>query len=384
MSTIVDRINARGEVTSVQVKWRRNGERFARKFKDRAQAELFATILEECGGDAAKAERAILKRASDSPTIEAVAKQHLARLTDVTPHTLHTYERMIVNHVSPKLGTIPIDMLTDTDLAEWVAWMRERGKSAKTISNVHGFLYSVIKYAVRRHLRNDNPCEETRLPKNDHTQDTTTFLTRGEVAGLLKCIPNHFKPFVLFQVGTGLRFSETAALTAEDFTDDGKGGYTVRVTKAWKRDDKHGRYIGPPKTQRARRTVPLAPDLAKYVAPLVSKAAKDGSLVFTMKQGGDLTPQAFHNKVWKSAVEDARSHGLRKHPRVHDLRHTYASWQLSEGVTIYNLSRIMGHESITTTTKVYAHLMPEALTEGAAASARAMSGLVPSMGALTS
>lgn len=44
----------------------------------------------------------------------------------------------------------------------------------------------------------------------------------------------------------------------------------------------------------------------------------------------------------------------------HDLRHTFASTALAEGVPISEVSRWLGHESITTTVDLYGHLVPEA------------------------
>ena len=50
---------------------------------------------------------------------------------------------------------------------------------------------------------------------------------------------------------------------------------------------------------------------------------------------------------------------LTKRPRVHDLRHTHASWMIAAGVDLFILQRRLGHESITTTTETYAHLLPD-------------------------
>ncbi|WP_422664784.1 tyrosine-type recombinase/integrase [Acrocarpospora corrugata] len=43
----------------------------------------------------------------------------------------------------------------------------------------------------------------------------------------------------------------------------------------------------------------------------------------------------------------------------HDLRHTFASTALAEGVPISEVSRWPGHESIATTVDLYGHLVPE-------------------------
>lgn len=50
---------------------------------------------------------------------------------------------------------------------------------------------------------------------------------------------------------------------------------------------------------------------------------------------------------------------LTKRPRVHDVRHTHASWMLAAGTGLFVLQRRLGPESITTTTETYAHLMPD-------------------------
>ncbi|MEV4106398.1 tyrosine-type recombinase/integrase [Nonomuraea sp. NPDC049695] len=44
----------------------------------------------------------------------------------------------------------------------------------------------------------------------------------------------------------------------------------------------------------------------------------------------------------------------------HDLRHTFASTALASGVPISEVSKWLGHESITTTVDLYGHLVPEA------------------------
>lgn len=378
MASIQARKNSKGIITSYRVRWREGGRESAQSYESfdtLPEAEMFKKVLELNDHNSRKAERQILSAASDTPKIIDVAQQHLKRLSDIAVHTMHTYERMIENHLEPRLGGIPANMLSEEDLAEWVRWMRDKGLSPKTIKNVHGFLYSVMGTAIYKGYRPDNPCEHTRLPKNDHTEDKTTFLTKAEFALILRHLDKYFHPFFLFLVGTGLRFSEATALQPDDFSDE-RGRYTVRVTKAWKRDDKNGRTIGTPKTERARRTVPMDAELAQAVAFHVS-TCEPGGYVFTMKEGGAATVQAMHNKAWKPALIAAKADGLKKSPRIHDLRHTYASWMLSgdEPMSIFDLSRLMGHESVNTTTKVYSHLMPEALEKGARAMGAAMSGL---------
>lgn len=369
MASIEERRNRDGQVTSWRVIWRFEGVKYAQRFDTQADAEDWVSILRVAQGDPETATKALLAKSSDAPTVSEVAHAHLKRLTDVTPHTLLTYERMIQNHLDGPLGAMPVDRVTEDDIAEWVMTMRDKGRSPKTIRNVHGFLHGTFGHAVKKRHRPDNPCESTRLPKATRRDDTMQFLTHAEFSLVLAHLDPHFHPFALFLVGTGLRFSEATALTPEDFTEHGDDTFSVRVNKAWKRaTDGTRRYLGPPKSDKGHRTVGFGADLARLIAPAIDAAA-DGGVVFRMKRGGALNTQSFNSKYWVPAVRKAQKDGLRKSPRVHDLRHTYASWMLADGTRLRDLSDLMGHESVNTTSNVYSHMMPDSRRAAALASA---------------
>jgi integrase/recombinase XerD len=85
----------------------------------------------------------------------------------------------------------------------------------------------------------------------------------------------------------------------------------------------------------------------------------DEELVATKKSEGraKVTRWAvFPRRAFDAAVKAA---GLVGSP--HKLRHSYASWFLAAGGDMFTLSRILGHASIRTTEKVYAHFQPEHL-----------------------
>ena len=168
MASIVKRQNRHGEVTSYQVKWRENGRQCNASFDAPSQAEMFKKVL-ELNDHNSIPESLILAAASRKPTLTEVAEMHLKRLTDIGEYQMHIYERMLVNHINPKIGTIPIDMISEEDLADWVEYMKAKPRAPKTIANVHGLIHSVMKLAIRKEYRTDNPCLETRLPKADHT-----------------------------------------------------------------------------------------------------------------------------------------------------------------------------------------------------------------------
>lgn len=91
----------------------------------------------------------------------------------------------------------------------------------------------------------------------------------------------------------------------------------------------------------------LADAMPRRYAPLVLL----GAIV-------DLFRRDYYNReIWKPALAAA---GLLPDTTFHDLRHTFASTALAEGVPISEVSRWPGHKSITTTVDLYGHLVPEA------------------------
>jgi integrase len=180
-----------------------------------------------------------------------------------------------------------------------------------------------------------------------------------------------------------MRWGEVTALRVGD-VDLAAG--TITITRAWKRSDGKPT-LGVPKSRRSRRTIAISPVTAAVLRPLVEGRAGD-ALVFTNGRGTTVRGPAFHTTAWQPAVALAngkvpmRSAGkgkdrriaevgkriaplkppLGKRPRIHDARHSCASWLLAAGLPINVVSAHLGHESITTTVNTYGHLLPSAQT----------------------
>ncbi len=76
-------------------------------------------------------------------------------------------------------------------------------------------------------------------------------------------------------------------------------------------------------------------------------------LVVTVADGSPPNPEAFSNTFGK-LVDRAGLPTI----RLHDLRHTYATSALADGVHVKVVSQRLGHADIGITLKVYAHVMP--------------------------
>ncbi|MFC5804286.1 tyrosine-type recombinase/integrase [Streptomyces formicae] len=311
-------------------------------------------------------------------------------MTDISDHTRTNYTRFIDNHMIPWFGQMTVSdrgaKITRDHVSRWVLDLRHgrsgplhppgtvrRSYAPKTIANLHGLLYSILQSAVEADpsLRDSNPCAHTRLPKGNDTEDDEVFLEPGEYA-LLK---THVRPdaadIIEALVSTGLRWGEVTALQPRDFTFASKRP-TLRVQRAWKRRGEGGTFLGAPKTKKSRRTLVLTSAQVKLFQRLC-KGRQPTDLVFTAPGGGAWHSGVFHAHRWKPALDAANAAGLTKRPRIHDLRHTHASWLIAGRVPLPVIQARLGHESITTTVDRYGHLLESSDDEVVAAVEWAMS-----------
>jgi integrase len=99
-----------------------------------------------------------------------------------------------------------------------------------------------------------------------------------------------------------------------------------------------------PKSRRSHRVVPVPADVLENLSLLMAGRERE-ALVFTAPEGGPVNDVNFRNRVWWPAVEAA---GIRRFPpRI--MRHTAASWMVMDGVPLYDVQALLGHESFATT-----------------------------------
>lgn len=368
-----ERVRADGTIAYVAL-FRHKGKQTSETFNsDRARARFIRNI-DNLGVEAAlEILDATDDTSSDMPTVAQWATEHVDNLAGVQEDTRNKYRRFIRRDLGP-LATLPVDALTEDAVGRWVTAMAETGAAGKTIQNKHGFLSSVMERAVRRGLVPSNPCRGTRIPRTE--QPPMVFLTHEEYAVFLDYITPYWQPLVTTLFSTGLRWGEVTALQVRDLDLDRAA---LSVVRAWKDDGS----LGPPKSRKSRRTIALAPETVELLRE-VTDGRSGEEWVFLNQRGDRVRGSTFHENVWQPAVRlangepaaqgkriarrrDAQGRTIEpaetplgKRPRVHDARHTAASWLLASGIPINYVQAHLGHESITTTVDRYGHIMPAA------------------------
>lgn len=347
------------------ISWRDSGgTQRGESFDIEAEALLFKRSLEVNNHAVELAEDVVLAHRAGARTVDRVIAEHIDLLVKPTSQTIRNYRYMLSEHINPYLGGVAVGALDMRHMNSWMKSMQAKKLSPKTIRNVHGLISASMETAIRLGYRTDNPCRGVELPTTEHAEDKEQFLTWEEWQLIYKNLHITYQPLGLFLVMTGARFGEATAVNVADVNWRNVPA-TVRINKSWKRDGDNAYYVGAPKTASSKRTVAVPPVVTEALAPLMQGVSGD-TLLFRTSSGGRIAQKYFWN-AWIRALADARLEDplFYKTPRIHDLRHTSASWALAGGLSLYEVARRLGHSSTATTERVYAHLMHESHTKGA-------------------
>jgi integrase len=267
--------------------------------------------------------------------------------------TVDTYEGHLRNHIFPVFGKSGLAAIRPTMVQQWVKELQSvKGLAPATIETIYIIFASIMREAVRDGYIRKTPCDDITLPETHRT--LVRLLSPAQVRALADAMPCRYSPLVLLGDVAGLRQGEAFGL-ALDRIDLATEMITVnqQVVIVDRRP-----VLAPPKTSASLRDVPMSPFLRDALLDHARQFSLDGDAVLCRTSRGTLFRRDYYNReIWKPALAVA---GLLPDTTFHDLRHTFASTALAQGVPISEVSRWLGHKSITTTVDLYGHLVPEA------------------------
>ena len=284
----------------------------------------------------------------------------------VRPSSHQTYRGYIDNHIKPNIGNIPLEKLTTMDLQKLYRTLLTKGRverieaenqpsglSAKTVRNINQVISSALDLAVAQKIIPSNPTDACELPKVEHREMQTipeeqlqAFLAEAKATGVYE--------MYYIELATGLRRGELLGLKWQDI--DWKNGI-IKVRRQIARVD--GQIVEAPlKTKNSYRTVTISPQAIEVLKQ--QRAKTHDQYVFPSPNGGPISPDSVNNML-KRVLARA---GIPK-VRFHDLRHTFATIALQNGVDIKTVSGMLGHFSAGFTLDTYAHVTTAAQKEAA-------------------
>jgi len=326
------------------------------KTQAETKAKLKQAIQENIEVDTVKAEQYTVGQWMD------VWFENYAKIK-VRPSSHQTYKGYIENHIKPNIGKIPLIKLSSLQLQKLykkllaggrVDRIESKGLSVKTVRNIHQIIFSALNLAKEQKLISCNPAESCALPKLEHQEMKTipaeqlaSFLQEAKESGVFE--------MYYIELATGLRRGELLGLKWEDLDLD-QG--SLRVQRQVSRIN--GEVVEAPlKTKNSYRTISLGADAVEILKEQRKKCG-NSPYVFPSPTGGPISPDSVLNmlhRVLKRA-------GLPE-VRFHDLRHTFATLALQNGVDIKTVSGMLGHYSAGFTLDTYAHVTTAAQRQAA-------------------
>ncbi len=255
-------------------------------------------------------------------------------------HTILNYKLDLADF-QKFLGELAIDNVDYLLLRKYLASLKEKKLSARTVNRHLSSLRSFFRFLTREgHLKN-NPILSLSSPKQE--KYLPSFLTEEEVSRLIDAVFDknerglRDKAVLETFYSTGMRISELSSLNVDDV--DFIGGI-VKVMGKGKKE----------------RIVPIGDQALVAIKAYLDKRKKNPEVVFLNKNGTRITTRGIRNIVSKYL----RLAGLRQGISAHTLRHSFATHLLNRGADLRSVQELLGHANLSTT-QIYTHLTTERL-----------------------
>ena len=273
------------------------------------------------------------------------------------PTTQACYEGRIYTHIIPGIGQIPLCKLTQNELQQFYARLKKGGRkkhvekfgvglSDRMVRSCHTTCRTALEKAVVEGLITTNPAIGCKLPPKKAKE--MQVLTQAEILRFLRQAKEEgYYEMFLLELTTGMRRGEIIGLKWRDLNiQTGELSISRQVVKTGKSIE-----ITAPKTKSSIRTILLPPDMIEILAELKKHTHGEWMFPSPVKEGEPRNPSSVYHR-FQLILE--RSHC--KKIRFHDLRHTFATMALENGMDIKTLSAMIGHISSETTLNIYSHI----------------------------
>jgi len=257
--------------------------------------------------------------------------------------TLHRDSYRLEKYLTPRWATIPLAEISRFDVKQWATELG-RNLAPASVQRILYLFSASLNAAIDAELLTTNPAFRIKIAKGETSSER--YLAHNEFELVLEQLPTQFDRAVAsLLTGTGVRWGEAAGLQIKRVDFD-RG--IIRVAETW--DDDMGQLKPWPKGKKIR-TVPVPEWVMEELVEL--KGDRRTGLLMAKSTGKPPSLSNWRSRIWAPAVARAEI----GHTRVHDLRHTCASWLIQDGWTLAEVGAHLGHRS-PQTTQIYAHLLP--------------------------
>lgn len=251
----------------------------------------------------------------------------------LSPRTRESYDQVTRLYILPVLSGIRLEDVTPEHIQTAINDAADHGGRQAQI--VFAVLHAVLRRAYRSRLIPWNPVDA--IDKPEHEQEQGKALAAADLEAVEPWIRDDLA--LSLALYAGLRRGEICGVKWADV--DLKAA-VLHVRR--QRCRAFGELIEkPPKSRAGVRDIPISGKLLPILRAAYRLAPNDWVV--------DVAPEAITRR-WSKLQ---REQGIAAHYRLHDLRHTYGSRLVLDGVNLRVVQYLMGHSKIDITMRVYSH-----------------------------
>jgi integrase len=275
------------------------------------------------------------------PTLKAFVMDSYMPFVKGYKRSWDTDWSLLKNHLLPALGHRYMDDITKADVIEFIGKHRETHKPG-SVNRVLILIRYIYNCAIRWETTGITKNPTQGIPQFEENNKLERYLSQDEAQTLFDAVKQSENPMLQYIVPmlilTGTRKREVLDAKWSEFDFD---------RRIWR--------IGMSKSGKARH-VPISDG----VFNLLQSMPKIDGCEYVFANPDTAKPYVSIFCSWNTARKKA---GLPE-VRMHDLRHTFASFLVNNGRSLYEVQKILGHTQIKTTQR-YAHLSNDTLLDAA-------------------
>lgn len=275
---------------------------------------------------------------------EHFLKEYVAKR--LKPSTAYEYKRAVEKFINPALGSLSIGDVTSADVARFHYKLRHIPYQA---NRAVGVLSKMMVLAEKWHYRtlNTNPCKGSeKYPEEKRER----FLSKKELDRLYEVLDDaeaertenrYFIAAIRLLLMTGARLREITTLK-------------------WSYIDLEAGRLNLPTSKTGKKTISLSDKATEFLRTMLKdgmRVDENPYVIVGAKPGKHFVEM---QSPWRRLRKKA---GL-EDVRIHDLRHSFASFAINDGMHLQMVGKLLGHTQAQTTMR-YAHLSDDTMKQAA-------------------
>lgn len=292
--------------------------------------------------------------------------------------TYDTYEDVINGMLKNNpIGNIAISNINENNMRKYIDELSKMYAKA-SIEKLFNIVRPALEYAVEHKNLSSNPLKYVKLPTESNVavkRKKIPFITKEDLdklyteskrvntkgynfGGMIGEPTYGNNAYAIILIGhTGLRVSEVIGLRWKNVDLENKKIYVKKVVVEVKNrdgsiDTKHTKKEKEPKSKASEREIPLSDIALEMIEFFHNQNPKHKPNDFVVINKNKKSPSRSNMQKTLDAML-ARSQCSIEHCGLHGLRHGFGAILLSNGVDIKIVSKLLGHQSISTTYDIY-------------------------------